>query len=153
MEPQRHCRDDGSMCAVHRAMYDRPPAPSNTVEDEYTDGSPPTSPRLDAASDCRRAWPVAEDCSSDARPRNSLEAIAAKCDELKSFLIGKNAAYGNSAFEPINIFSKLSAREGLLLRLDDKLKRIRNGHAYPGDDNTKDAAGYLILLLVLDDMK
>lgn len=81
------------------------------------------------------------------------EGIARVCNNLRDFLLEKNASYGNSAFEPINILSKLSAREGILIRIDDKLKRIRNGTAYPGDDNLKDLAGYLILLLTLDDLE
>jgi hypothetical protein len=79
--------------------------------------------------------------------------IASACNNLRDFLLGKNDAYGNSAFEPINIFSKLPAREGILIRIDDKLKRIKNGRCYPGDDNIKDLTGYLILLMVLDELE
>lgn len=79
--------------------------------------------------------------------------IATVCDELKEFLLAKNRSYGNSAFEPIGVFSKLTAREGILLRMDDKLKRIRNGTAYPGDDNMKDLLGYMVLLAVYDRME
>lgn len=76
--------------------------------------------------------------------------IVQVCDELKEFLLAKNESYGNSAFEPINVFSKLDAREGILIRLDDKLKRIKNGRGYPGDNDLKDITGYLILLLTLE---
>jgi hypothetical protein len=71
------------------------------------------------------------------------------CDRLKEFLLEKNRSYGNSAFEPINIFSKQPVIEGLLIRIDDKLKRIRNGQSYPGDNDLKDLTGYLILLMIL----
>lgn len=77
------------------------------------------------------------------------DLIRSVCDELRDFLLEKNASYGNSALEPIGVFSKLDAREGILLRIDDKLKRIRNGKSYPGDNDVKDLAGYLILLMVL----
>lgn len=74
------------------------------------------------------------------------------CDGIRDFLLEKNRSYGNSALEPIGVFSKLSPREGILLRIDDKLKRIRNGNNYPGDDNVKDLTGYLILLMVLEEI-
>ena len=83
---------------------------------------------------------------------NPREAIIRVCNELRDFLVEKNKAYGNSAFEPINIFSKLPPIEGVLIRIDDKLKRIRNGKSYPGDNDLKDLAGYLILLMVLMEM-
>jgi len=38
----------------------------------------------------------------------------------------KNDAYGNSALDPINIFSKGNAVDSLCARIDDKLSRIQN---------------------------
>ena len=46
------------------------------------------------------------------------------CDEIKELLISKNRKYGNSALKPNRIFSKCSATEQLLVRIDDKLNRI-----------------------------
>lgn len=45
---------------------------------------------------------------------------------LKDFLIHKNKNYGDSALNPINIFSKLSNGNQIDNRIDDKLSRIKN---------------------------
>lgn len=131
-------------------------------EGQYGGSLPPTIPRLHAEADRRRAWPVAADCSESAEtgyrvpsvsPPDHRAAIVNACDDLKAFLLEKNRAYGNSALEPINIFSKLPAVEGLLVRIDDKLKRIRNGQSYPGDNDLKDLVGYLVLLMIILEME
>jgi len=72
-------------------------------------------------------------------------AITAECDALKAMLLEKNAAYGNSVFAPVGIFSRLPVRERLLVRIEDKLSRLRGGTEFPGDDTIKDLIGYLIL--------
>lgn len=67
--------------------------------------------------------------------------------EIGTLLESKNQKYGNSALEPLGVFSKLSAREGLLVRIDDKLKRIKNGSLEKDDEDVvNDLIGYLILL-------
>lgn len=81
---------------------------------------------------------------SDAYTR-SRDKIQAACDEIKKLLVEKNAAYGNSALDPVRVFSKCSADEQLRVRIDDKLSRIARGHEYPGDDTINDLIGYLIL--------
>lgn len=79
--------------------------------------------------------------------------IAAKCDELKAMLLAKNRDYGNSALDPVRVFSKLPARELILIRMDDKLSRIRGlgTEAKAGEDALLDLLGYGILLRVLDE--
>jgi len=70
-------------------------------------------------------------------------------NEIETLLISKNAKYGNSALEPLGVFSQLSAKEGLLVRIDDKLKRIRNGSLEKDDEDVvNDLIGYLILLKI-----
>lgn len=76
--------------------------------------------------------------------------ILTVCIDLAAFLAGKNISYGDSALNPIGIFSKASPREQMFNRIDDKLNRIKNGSEYPGDDTIVDLVGYLILLLVHD---
>ena len=73
------------------------------------------------------------------------------CDEMADFLIRKNESYGNSAFEPVGIFSQGDAEENLKVRIDDKLNRLIQGNEYVGDDTVKDLCGYLILLMVLQE--
>jgi len=64
-------------------------------------------------------------------------------------LMTKNAAYGNSAFDPVRVFSKADAVEQLKVRIDDKLSRIMRGTAC-GEDTITDLMGYLVLLKVVE---
>ena len=68
--------------------------------------------------------------------------------DIEKMLIEKNRAYGDSALEPVRIFSKAQTIEQLYVRIDDKLSRVEGGHEYPGDDTIKDLIGYLVLLLI-----
>jgi hypothetical protein len=70
-------------------------------------------------------------------------------DSIEKMLIDKNRKYGNSALEPLGVFSQLSAKEGLLIRIDDKLKRIKNGSLEKDDEDVvNDLIGYLVLLKI-----
>jgi hypothetical protein len=60
----------------------------------------------------------------------------------------KNVAYGDSALDPVRIFSKSNAIEQLLVRIDDKLSRFARGKEYPGDNDIDDLIGYLVLLKI-----
>lgn len=80
---------------------------------------------------------------------DTQEAIAAVCDEIKSILVRKNVAYGDSALDPVRIFSSAGPREQLLVRIDDKLSRIARGGEL-GEDVVLDLIGYLVLLRVSD---
>ena len=72
-------------------------------------------------------------------------------EEIATMLISKNQKYGNSALEPLSVFSQLPARDGLLVRIDDKLKRIKNGSLDKDDEDVvNDLIGYLVLLKMLD---
>ena len=71
--------------------------------------------------------------------------IARVCDEVKRTLLEKNRAYGNSALDPLRLFSKADPVEQLNVRIDDKLSRIARGREYAGDDTELDLIGYLVL--------
>ena len=73
--------------------------------------------------------------------------IRAVCAEVADLLAGKNAAYGNSALDPVRIFSRADPIEQLKVRIDDKLSRLARGDA-AGEDVEWDLLGYLILLRV-----
>ena len=74
-------------------------------------------------------------------------------DSIEKMLIEKNRKYGNSALEPLGVFSQLSAKEGLLIRIDDKLKRIKNGSLEKDDEDVvNDLIGYLVLLKISDNV-
>lgn len=73
--------------------------------------------------------------------------IVTMCDNIKELLLAKNEKYGNSALQPKRIFSKASAIEQLLVRIDDKLSRIETTGLQGADEDTlSDLIGYLILL-------
>jgi len=79
------------------------------------------------------------------------QMIADECDSVKALLIAKNREYGNSALEPIRIFSKVGSVEQIKVRLDDKLKRISTtdpAKAEIKEDTVQDLIGYLILYRV-----
>lgn len=73
------------------------------------------------------------------------KAILEECLAIAEMLIEKNAAYGNSALEPVRVFSKASPTEQILVRLDDKLSRLARGSS-AGEDVVLDLMGYLVLL-------
>ena len=76
--------------------------------------------------------------------------ISVVCDDIKELLIHKNRKYGNSALQPNRIFSKCSATEQLLVRIDDKLNRIMKGAGLlaTDEDVINDLIGYLVLLKI-----
>jgi hypothetical protein len=76
------------------------------------------------------------------------DEIRKECDNLADILCEKNRKYGNSALEPIQIFSKASAIDQILTRLDDKITRMRNQQSDDTEDTELDIAGYLILLRI-----
>jgi hypothetical protein len=80
--------------------------------------------------------------------------VSAYLLEIRELLINKNIKYGNSALEPLGVFSQMSAKEGLLIRIDDKLKRIKNGSLENDDEDViNDLIGYLVLLKIQDKVK
>jgi hypothetical protein len=80
--------------------------------------------------------------------KETEESIDRVVSEIKEMLIAKNRAYGDSALEPVRVFSKAETIEQLYVRIDDKLSRVKRGHEYPGDDTISDLIGYLVLLLI-----
>lgn len=81
---------------------------------------------------------------------NFHEEVYRVLSEITEMLIEKNQKYGNSALEPLGVFSNLDAEEGLKIRIDDKLKRIKNGSLDKDDEDVvNDLIGYLVLLKIL----
>jgi|TARA_R100001443_G_scaffold86666_1_gene93339 hypothetical protein len=76
--------------------------------------------------------------------------IAKICEDVKELLLYKNSKYGNSAIDPIRVFSKSDNTEQLLVRIDDKLNRIKHGEniLYDDEDVIQDLIGYLVLLKI-----
>ena len=76
--------------------------------------------------------------------------ISSVCDGIKALLISKNQRYGNSALDPLRVFSKANAMEQILVRIDDKLSRIKRGAGLLASDEdvVDDLIGYLVLLKI-----
>lgn len=82
----------------------------------------------------------------------SQQLIVDKCAEMASLLVSKNRKYGDSALNPVRIFSRSDALEQIRVRIDDKINRIKNEQSDEDEDVYKDLAGYFILYLVARDM-
>lgn len=72
---------------------------------------------------------------------------------IKAMLLEKNRKYGNSALEPIRIFSKSSNTEQLQVRIDDKISRLRSQQSDDIEDTVDDLIGYLFLLKIAKSKK
>jgi hypothetical protein len=83
----------------------------------------------------------------------SPEIVRAKAIlyEIGKMLEEKNRAYGNSAADPVQIFSKSDSIEQIRVRIDDKLSRIARGRALVGEDTVKNLIGYLAIYLAVQD--
>ena len=79
------------------------------------------------------------------------EKISKVCDDVKNMLLEKNRKYGDSALNPIRIFSKSDTVEQLKVRIDDKLNRFKNMQKDDTEDVINDLIGYLILLKVAEE--
>jgi len=81
--------------------------------------------------------------------RKTQNSIKWTCNGIRDLLLSKNKAYGDSAIEPDNIFSKLDSAQAICARIDDKLSRIKNvGLNDATEDTLDDLVGYLILLKI-----
>ena len=86
------------------------------------------------------------DKSNSTKSDATIESV---CDALKEFLLAKNKNYGNSATEPLNIFSNLSNIERMKCRMDEKISRIKNSPCDRVNDYV-DLLGYLVLVCKLN---
>lgn len=69
---------------------------------------------------------------------------------MRDLLITKNRKYGDSAINPIRVMSSASPVEQILVRIDDKLNRIKQGAGLLASDEdvVLDLIGYFVLLKV-----
>ena len=75
--------------------------------------------------------------------------IAQVCDDIKDLLLQKNAKYGDSALNPVRVMSQASPVEQILVRIDDKLSRIKHGNILEDDEDVvSDLIGYFVLLKI-----
>lgn len=76
--------------------------------------------------------------------------ICMVCEEIKEMLLQKNRKYGDSALNPVRVFSQANSQEQIKVRLDDKLSRIRSSQDDDTEDVILDLIGYLVLLRIAD---
>jgi len=74
--------------------------------------------------------------------------IEQECDNIKALLLDKNRKYGDSAVNPLRVFSQSSPMEQILVRMDDKVNRWKNRQDDDDEDIILDLMGYLILYRV-----
>lgn len=82
------------------------------------------------------------------KPLSFDERVDAITLGVANMLKEKNHSYGNSALDPVRIFSKATPVEQILVRLDDKLSRLKRGDNRFQEDTILDLLGYLVLLLI-----
>ena len=85
--------------------------------------------------------------------KETQQDIARVCDRVKNLLLEKNMKYGDSALNPIRIMSQASNIEQILVRIDDKLNRLKQGNnlLFDDEDVIMDLIGYYVLLKVAID--
>lgn len=86
----------------------------------------------------------------DVEPVSFEQLVDEKLASIRELLLDKNRKYGDSALNPLRVFSKASAIEQILVRIDDKLSRIRTG-TKDKEDTKRDLIGYLVLLLIAEE--
>lgn len=87
-----------------------------------------------------------ETCRVDLSELNFETFVTNSCNNLRDMLIEKNKSYGNSALDPVRVFSTADSEEQIKVRIDDKLSRIKRGSNSFNEDTIRDLMGYLILL-------
>src|SRR3954470_4467180 len=95
------------------------------------------------------SYSMAVDAMIDAlngqHPAPAAQEIAQQCVQVAALLLKKNAAYGDSALNPLAVFARdLTPSERMGVRMDDKLSRLARGAA-DGEDIETDLIGYLVL--------
>lgn len=84
---------------------------------------------------------------------NFDELVDRECSAVAEMLKSKNQAYGNSALDPLRVFSQADAVEQIRVRIDDKLSRIKRGRGEEQEDVICDLLGYLILLRIASQLE
>lgn len=80
------------------------------------------------------------------------DALQYTLNDIALVLKDKNEKYGNSALDPVRIFSRADRYEQLRVRIDDKLSRIRTSGENDTEDAIFDLLGYLVLWRVGEKM-
>jgi hypothetical protein len=76
---------------------------------------------------------------------NFVSEVERVVRDVVNMLVEKNRRYGNSALEPVRVFSKADVVEQLKVRIDDKLSRVQSAPTDDDEDVVLDLIGYFIL--------
>ena len=76
--------------------------------------------------------------------------LALVFDHLARLLEERHRHHGNAVFEPEGVFSDASPKERILVMLDYKLARYRQGSSELRGENLDDMLGYLLLLKMME---
>jgi len=83
-------------------------------------------------------------------PRGALtfeQKVRRILTDVGDIVVARNKEYGNSALDPVRVFSKSDRMEQLKVQLDHKLSRIARG-GDPGIDTLRDLIGYEVLYII-----
>jgi hypothetical protein len=129
---------------INELVSDVEPKPQCRRCDCKTESRDQQDPVLEAI----RNAPVDDEPEDEpASQRPGAVCIVDECHDIRDMLLEKNASYGNSALDPLRIFSTASASEQIRVRIDDKISRIARGKEI-GEDTVLDLIGYLVLLRI-----
>jgi len=93
-------------------------------------------------------------CSPSAPVSEAVQRAHAFLGRVAATLTEKNLRYGDSAANPLRVFSRAAVDEQLRVRIDDKLSRLARlarGTGEDGEDTLLDLCGYLALLAAVSD--
>ena len=85
-------------------------------------------------------------CSPASPTSEAVKRAHAFLGRVAATLTEKNLRYGDSAANPLRIFSRAAVDEQLRVRIDDKLSRLARGAPKDDEDVLLDLCGYLALL-------
>lgn len=89
-------------------------------------------------------------CTPKDKPSTTVQRAQEWLAGIGELLAEKNRKYGDSAANPMRVFSRATPVEQLLVRIDDKLSRIARGDGLlaTDEDVLRDLVGYIALLAV-----
>lgn len=90
---------------------------------------------------CGHQWTLGTTSHDETTTDRAIAWLYKVAETLKE----KGRKYGNSIDEPVRIFSKADKADGLAVRIDDKLARIKASEPDDTEDAEADLVGYIAL--------
>jgi predicted DNA-binding protein YlxM (UPF0122 family) len=153
---KKHSVSEGSISKIIKAYKESPEQTlenildncEQTFDNTFEIADKKTANNNNMFKDCNSLFEIAD--KKTATEPTIQDKIIKKCDAIKELLLSKNKQYGNSALDPIRIFSNSNTVEQLKVRIDDKLSRIKRGNN-DTEDTITDLIGYFILLQIAEE--